>query len=670
MVVGIYAQTLAFELLSWDDGLLITDNPYFRLPLLTAVSNLLQDGYAGIFIPLSFVSWKIQYVLASTADPSRPLPWVFHLTSVLLMTGTVWQVHRLSVRLVGAGWPAFLGAALFAVHPVQVESAAWVSEQKGLWSLFLGVAAIRAYMHAAASATLIETIERWLLATSLFALALLAKPWAVVLPVWAILLDRGFLRRPVGKVLGLTAGWFVLAGVFVMFTQSVQGKYILQSVPLGERAFVAAHSLGHYASKVLWPMPLAPDYGHPVGRLLEGVTPTAHALAWGFWLVFLALGLVWLARPSRWGAAILLAIVGLAPTLGFVPFAYQLVSTVADRYMLPAMVGVGLVFALLAERINSRLAALVGMGLVLGLGAISFFQCGYWRNDVALVNHALNINEESTPFLVTRSRLALDAGRVEEAEVDARRALMVRPGYTHALINLATAYQRQRKIDSAIRALEQVIEQTPDDGLIVKQLASLQVGIGRYVDAVQTLRAFDAISPGAVTPLLGQALILSGKEREGINLLTGGQSARMNSASTDFLVSQVLEGAGEFSLAIERLRKILQSYPESPEARSRLAWILATTPDDRVRQGPEAMELSATIPRAGRSGAPGMVIRAAVLAEVGQYEEASKLIRQAIALRQEADEDVDPEWLTMQQRFEAKQPHRAKDPRLVNSEDP
>lgn len=389
-----------------DDHLVLARSPLFNPPT-TASLRAWWGGptYERYYTPLSHTLWgAVALVARGPPDPDTGFtlrPGLFHALNLLLHVGSAVVVLKLLRRLVGRPWPAAAGAVLFAVHPLQVEAVAWVAAMNVVLCGFLSLVAIWKYVEwAAGDGAGGRPWGRYALATLAFALALLAKPSAVMVPAVAAVLDAVALRRPWRRVaLGLTP-WFALSAGWAVFTQRVQPHRFAPADPLWWRPLVAADGLAFYLYKLLFPAWLGVYYGRTPRYVLE-----KHDWAYYTWLVVVGVGLaLHRLRPGRVVAAGALAFVlPLVPVLGLVPFDYQQFSTVADRYVYVSMLGPALSAAWLLARPwcgapTRRRAVAAGAAAVLAaLGAWSFVQTFHWHDTAALMDQAYRVHPAARP---------------------------------------------------------------------------------------------------------------------------------------------------------------------------------------------------------------------------------------------------------------------------------
>ena len=257
--VAVFGQVGGHEFLSWDDNIHVTENPLLNPVRWGGVAELWQQPYWGLYIPLSYTFFAGEMAAAG----SPPDPAVFHLVNLALHVGCVLLVFAILRRLFGHDGAACCGALLFGLHPVQVESVAWISETRGVLCGVFSLVAVWLYLrYADVPGSRRSRIIHYALATAAFVLALLCKPAAVAVPLLIGVLDAGLLRRPWRQVLMCVGPWLVVALGWTAFTSQLQpGGSLPHDLPIWARPLVAGDALAFYLYKLAAPLQCGPDYG-------------------------------------------------------------------------------------------------------------------------------------------------------------------------------------------------------------------------------------------------------------------------------------------------------------------------------------------------------------------------------------------------------------------------
>lgn len=474
----LYWTTLSYEFVSWDDHLHLRDNPFFGPPWLANLARLWQAPFERLYNPLAYSWWAVlAHVDTLFGTAGRGLnASLFHAGNLALQVANVWLAWRL-LRCLGCGiGGATWGAALFLVHPLAVESVAWVSEARGLLAATLLLSALNGYIayieaDRARRASQEPAPRRaiclalYLLALLLFGLALLAKSSAAAGPLLAAVLSWGWLGRSARQTALELAPWGVLVvGIAWISSREQSYEAMHHAVPLLMRPIVAADALAFYLYKLVWPEALGIDYGRTPFRVVE--SGVGYITMWAPVAVAVA---VWLSR-RRWlaiGAALFVA--ALAPVLGMIPFQYQDYSTVADRYAYLALLGPVWCVAWWADGLaksakaasRRKLAATVGVLIWLALAWRTHQQSQVWRNDLELFTHAEQVNPHSAAALGNLGRYWFEQGELAQAEGYFESAARHFPNKLTSQLNLSVLRLRQNRLAEAQQRAELACETSP-----------------------------------------------------------------------------------------------------------------------------------------------------------------------------------------------------------------
>ncbi len=431
----VYARLLGAPFLSWDDDRNILMNPMLRA---ADIGGIWRAPYFGLYVPVTGTAWAVLWQLGGgSAVAFRAFNLAMHIATTLL----VWRLLARAMSLLhtgGTGMPvaegadasaarperaasveiaAALGAAVFALHPLQVAAVAWISGGRDLLATFLAVAALLTWLRRTATSSTI--------ATALFALALLAKPSVAAVPIAVVLGAAVLGRAAIKRAAPLMAAWLGMAIVVAAITSAIQDEMTGLVVPAWDRAAVAADALGFYVIKLVAPYGLAADYGRTPAALLAHagwLVPTLVAVG----VAAVVLGRLMVRRDpcAAWGVA---AAALWLPVLGLATFAYQRISTVADHYAYLPMVAVAGLVASVATRAvrNARAAWAVWAVLVLGYGGLSWGRGAVWRSDAAFFGDMVAKNPTSFSGLSNLAKLACDGGDARTGAALAARALAI-----------------------------------------------------------------------------------------------------------------------------------------------------------------------------------------------------------------------------------------------------
>ena len=401
LVIGAFCPVFQADFVDWDDLKTIAQNPALNPATIESIARYWSPAnpHMDLYVPVTYTMWGALAMLSprhgGAGDGVTLSPVLFHAANVLLHAISAVIAFLILRKLVRNEIASLLGAAVFALHPVQTETVAWVSGGKDVLSGALSLLALFLYLHA------IEPSQEprphgprpvvwYVFATITFLAAMLAKPQAVIVPLIAGVIDVMLVRRSALAAIRSLALWFVLAIPIVAIGRISQPAPAIDS-PAIFRPLVAADALAFYFGKLVMPMQFAVDYGRSPQWLRD-----APDRFWT-WIVPAAVLIVSvaLARRARWLLAGLLVVVAaILPVLGMVPFDFQLHSTVADHYLYVAILGVAMCVAYLMSMANKRWQILFALVPLL-LASLTFVQARFWANTRSLFERAQEVNPTS-----------------------------------------------------------------------------------------------------------------------------------------------------------------------------------------------------------------------------------------------------------------------------------
>ncbi|MBL8859152.1 MAG: tetratricopeptide repeat protein [Planctomycetes bacterium] len=645
-----FQQVRGFAFLTWDDNINVTDHAAVVGASFDGLAKVWREPYANLYVPVAYTwFWTLAWISKNWLGNAGPSAVLFHGANLALHFLCAWFVFRILARIVAAERAAFVGALAFALHPLVVESVAWVTEARGLTSALLAFAALDLWITRATAETRglpVRVAWRAVLATMLFALALLAKPQAAALPAALALVDHFVVGRGWKRVLPLPLVWSVLAlGVFVL-TKALQSDETLRfSAPLWSRPLVALDALGFYVWKTLVPLGLAADYGRTPEWLLANVSHAWPAL------IVVAGAVILYTRRSlrRWSVMLALFAVFLAPVLGLITFGYQDISTVADRYAYTALFAVALAVALALERAANGVQWTVAALIVALFATLSTRQADTWRDNNSLFQRVLEVNPRSWKANSNLALLATRARRLDEAVALYRRALDVGPSRWIVHQNLGLVLCQQQKFVEGEVELARSFALRRENLDVAAALGSVRLSIGKFAEAEEPLRVARELAPwrADVQDCLGTSLLAQGKDLESIQVLRAALALR-DGPETRKNLAQALMLTGAVRESIDELRLVLQKKPAWAEAELDLAWLLATVDDDALRNGAEALALAERAVAASRAGSVrNLDTLAAAQAAVGRFEAARATCDEALSM-------LDANAGAMRERIEAR----------------
>ncbi len=387
-------------------------------------------------------------------------PGAFHLVNLAIHLVNTLLLFMFLRRLTGELWASAMVAALFGLHPLHVESVAWVSERKDVLSAFFGLLTIAAYHQY----TRAKRVTWYFGAIVLFILGLMSKAMLVTLPFALLLLDLWPLRRidlnarhgmtNIGRLIVEKMPFFVLSAVASYIACIAQSSSVadIRALPFSNRLENAFVSYGRYLQKTFWPVDLAVFYPHPVQW---PITYTAGAVVLVVAVSIVAL--LWI-RKRPWLFTGWFWFIGtLVPVIGLVQIGSQ---SIADRYMYLPSIGlfVAIVWSVRGfvqhRRTPAPIVTVGASALLLACALLTHYQAKHWRNSVALFTHAERVTPPNIVVLNSLGDLLLVEGRLDEAQRKLTAALQLDPGNHLSWGSLGTISLKQGNVDQAIERFQ------------------------------------------------------------------------------------------------------------------------------------------------------------------------------------------------------------------------
>jgi tetratricopeptide (TPR) repeat protein len=559
----VLSPVLLADFIRLDDYTHLFDNPH--LSSLAGLGALWSGPYFNLYIPITYSVWWLVTMIAGL----RGHAWVFHSINltvhlanallVFLLVRSLLRIRRSSQEAdAGDDTVALISALVFALHPVQVESVAWISELKGLLATLFGLLGFCSHFRA----------RRRLLPALWFVAAMLCKPSAVVFPVILFVVNRVLLGLSLRRSGVLPALYALLLLPLVFVTKRLQPDSDIDFIPgFAQRLVVATDALAFYVYKLLLPYPLALDYGRAPRFVL------AHSSGWValsalLTLIGVAVAIKAIIRPapakearSLMAGGWTILLLSVAPVLGLVPFGFQDFSTVADHYLYVPCIGVALVAAGVLTGLRSfahsrRIAATI-LVVYAGLG---FQQARMWRSTESLFSHTLSVNPQSYLGAHAIDEEHLRAGRFDQAIEWAIRSLAINPDYLKAQIDLGLAWAQKGESTRAIDHYMAALSKNPSTvGTRAKSVASLHNNLGmvllqqgREEEAVEHFRKAVGIFPRSLNAHLNLARVALANHR-------------FAEAVTEFEISQALAPAHPMvQQGLAQARRMVSSNPGRP----------------------------------------------------------------------------------------------------------
>jgi tetratricopeptide (TPR) repeat protein len=577
LTLVVYSQVINHQFLNYDDDLYIHSNPMVIQGLtLQGIGWAFTTFHAGNWHPLTWLSHMLDSQLFGlSAGKHLIVNTLIHVANTLLLFFFLKRVTR-------ARWQSALVAALFALHPLHVESVAWAAERKDTLSTFFGLLTLLAYIRYTESISW----KRYALVALALALGLMAKPMLVTWPFVLLLLDWWPLGRLEWKpadgiqrlakplmplirekipLFGLVAASMVITYLAQLRGGAVQGLVQL-SLPM--RVSNTLVSYAKYVFSTFWPVNLGVYYPFSPTDM-----PVWQPVVAFVFLVFITVVAVRQAPKRPYPIVGWLWFLGtLVPVIGLVQVGGQ---AMADRYHYIPSIGlfIALVFTaadFLSERQSSRpiRAAFAIMVLVI-LSTLTWKQIGVWRDSVTLFTHTLSVTKDNLPMEYNLAHALGRQGKSDEAIVHFNEALRISPNYYDALINMGITLASQGKAAEAMRCYEQALQANPNSA---KAHAEIGLVLGRqekYGEALPHFYKSLELAPNEplVRMNLGWTLALLKKPQEAIEQLN--EALRLNPNSAE---------------AHNNIGLVLMSQRRLEESRSHFATALQLRPDFGLAQ--------------------------------------------------------------------------------------
>jgi len=639
----VYLPTAHDGFVNYDDNDYVTDNPAVRAGLTwSGLQWAFRTGHAGNWHPLTWLSHMLDCELFGLN------PGAHHFVNVLFHVVNVVSLFALLWRWTAALWPSAVVAALFAWHPLRVESVAWISERKDVLSTFFGLLTLLAYarwvtgdegsltrMDPSSSPVTRHASRFYGLALLFFALGLMAKPMLVTLPFLLLLLDywpmqrlslrspgdRGFNRLSIACLLFEKLPFFLLAAISCGVTFFVQrqqkGMIALTDFPAASRLANALAAYGRYLFKTIWPVDLAVIY--PLSAQIS-LSKVAAALAV---LIFLTAAAVWIRKRCPYFIVGWLWFLGtLVPVIGLVQVG---IAALADRYTYFPLVGVFIMVAFGARDLVNRFPVLrfvVASAAVLVLTAcliLTEHQLRFWRNSGSLFRHALAVTQDNGMAHLNLGVVCQETGRLREALAEYRAAAKSLPGYFQVHCNLGSVLDDLGQPEAALAEYRLALQLKPDLPAAHEGMGLAFVKLGRYAEAMNEFTNAAQLDPAYPWPYvqMGRVLLKQGRD----------------------------------AAAVEQFGAALHIDPDNVAILAEAARVLAADANPAVRDGRRALAYAARADALSNGLQPSVLDALGMAcAEAGRFEDARAATEKAIGLARAAGMEQDA--AAMQQRLE------------------
>ena len=642
VVLWTFFPVIDNDFVNYDDGVYVTENIQVQQGLTwEGIGWAFSSSTASNWHPLTWLSHMMDCQLYGLQ------PWGHHLTSVLLHTANVlllfvvltrmmglrrddpqqpydsppWNANKTANAAIaatapqaGATWRNLLVAALFGLHPLHVQSVAWVAERKDVLSTLFWLLTLIAY-------TRYVTSDKWqvtrttsflsrvtchvspyyFLALFFFICGLMSKPMLVALPCVLLLLDCWPLERwkhkSIGMLVAEKAPFFLLAVIASVVTFMVQksGGAVgtVEEVPWFVRMGNALVSYSRYLGKMFWPVNLAVLYPHP------GRWPAWVVLLSGLLLLGISVLVVALRRQRPWLPVGWFWFVGtLVPVIGLVQVGEQ---SMADRYTYVPMIGVLILFAWGIHELTGRwryrrvVLFTVATAVVLPCILLTRQQIGYWKDSETLFRRAIAVAGSSRTACYKLGVALGKQGHFDEAISQFQAALKLEPNDLNVLYALGMAWNGKGRLDEAIASFQEVLRLKPDYADAHNNLGFVLSRKGRLDEAISQYQEALRLKPDYVNVRnnLGVALGRKGRLDEAIEQFQEALRLEPHNVGVLYNLGLALNGKGRLDDAIASFREVLKLKPDYADAHDNLGLVLGKEGrwDEAISQFQEVLRL-------------------------------------------------------------------------------
>ena len=570
--VLVYAQTFWHDYVFYDDDWYVYDNPHIKTGLtLQSLSWSFTTFYFANWHPLTWISYMLDYQLFGLS------PGAGHAVNVLLHLGSVILLFFTFQRMTRRSWASAILAGVFALHPLHVESVAWIAERKDVLSTFFLIATLFLYVRYVEK----PSWQRYVLTAVFLALSLLAKPMAVTVPFLLLLLDFWPLQRLAGRGIRFTFNrliWekapflamSIVVSVLTFYAQRSFGAVAsLSQVPFTGRLANAVVSYVSYIGKAFWPSGLAVLYPprDPSGEAVLGcalllLAITVLALKTIQTQPYLLVGWLWYAGM-------------LVPVIGLVQVGLQ---SMADRYTYVPLVGLSIpVIWGLAEILNHRpvlrpAGAALGIVVLLASAAGAYKQASFWKNSKTLFEHTLAVTNKNSVIENNLGVVLQREGKYPEAATLFRKALIGFADYPAAHANLGHELLRSGQFEEAFSHVSRSLALKSDSAEPQADMGLLLAIQGKFEEAEKHLQTSIGLEPASSEAQSNYCYVLQhiGKVDAAIAACTTALKLKPDSLDARYNLGTAFAANGQPQAAAVELSRVLTANPNYAAARNAL----------------------------------------------------------------------------------------------------
>ena len=580
-IVVVYIKVQNFGFVGYDDELYVTENLHVQKGVsLEGIKWAFTTFHSANWHPLTWLSHMLDCHLYGMNPAGHHCTNVeFHIANTLLL-------FIILFKMTGALWQSAFVAALFALHPLHVESVAWISERKDVLSTFFGLLSIGAYYRYVK----ISSVKHYIPIIIFLSLGLMAKPMLVTIPFVLLLLDfwplkrfqyqrniyfkseeaYGDVKRKNRRIILEKIPLFIpviLSCIVTFFAQKSEGAVkAIWALPMKYRIENAVVSYVSYVLKAIWPHKLAVFYPHPGNTLLSWqIAGGALMIVAACYLAirsakkypYIPVGLFWYLGT-------------LVPVIGLVQVGDQ---AMADRYTYIPLIGVFIIVAWGASDFfkkwhNQKIYLGISAAIILvALASKTFLQLNTWKNGITLFEHAVSVTENNYQAH-NNLGTAYESIDLAKAIFHYEAALKIHPNYAKALFNLANAFSENGNIDEAVRYYLKALNIKPNNPAALNNLGEALVKKGDYDKAIYYFKwALRTESKKADTRMnLANVLFLKGNPDEAISQYRKILQTDFENADLHYNLACVLSSQKKYNEAIRHYNETLSIDPKYSKA--------------------------------------------------------------------------------------------------------
>ena len=606
-ILLVYLQVANYNFTNYDDELYVTENPNVKAGFtIDGIFWAFTTGHAANWHPVTWLS----HMLDSEIYGLNPMG--HHWSNLQIHIANTILLFLFFNSVTGALWRSFLVAALFAIHPLHVESVTWVSERKDVLCAFFWILSMWAYVGYVRNALKV----RYVLLIILFVLGLMSKPMIVTLPFVLLLFDFWPLLRiqsmldkkeiSASKIFAYLIRekipLFVLAAISCLITFFVQqqGGAIasVKSIPLNPRIANAFVSYIRYIVKMVWPSKLAIFYPQQEWLLGQVVFSVVFIIGISTLVIRVSHKFPYLFTGWFWYLGTLVPVIGLVQAGS---------QSMADRYTYIPLVGLFIIIAWGMTDISLKCRArriiliIFSSALVILFMICSWFQVRYWKNGITLFKHAVNVTRDNSIAHYELAHALDRHGRFDEAIIHFTKSIQLNPKFGAAHNKLGVTLMQKGDLEGAVHHHFEALRIDPKNTKAHNNLGNVLAQQGDFKNAIDHYKSALQINP--------------------------------NYAGAYYNLGKIFANQDKIEDAIFNYRRAILFNPNMTQAIYNLSWILATNKDKRYRNGEEAVKLAEKLCKITRNTQPiALDALAAAYAEIKKFDDAILTAQKALKL--------------------------------------